>query len=152
MDIPVYPIPGHPNYFCDLFGDIWSNKLGRWKKLKRRFNTHGYLSITLSQNGYQKTITAHTLVLLTFKGECPPGMEACHNNGIKTDNRPSNLRWDTRSKNCKDKHKHGTIWKGKLNRLQKRIIRKYPKYYGSQIDLAKYFKVSRHTVIRTLQT
>ncbi|WP_396897297.1 NUMOD4 motif-containing HNH endonuclease [Mycolicibacterium fortuitum] len=50
----------------------------------------------------------HRLVLETFVGPCPAGMEACHNNGDRFDNRLENLRWDTRSNNNLDKNKHGT--------------------------------------------
>ncbi len=35
-------------------------------------------------------------------------MECCHNNGIGSDNRLVNLRWDTRESNMNDKLLHGT--------------------------------------------
>jgi len=35
-------------------------------------------------------------------------MECCHNNGIKTDCKLENLRWDTRKNNHKDQKIHGT--------------------------------------------
>ena len=50
----------------------------------------------------------HHLVLESFVGPCPLGMQACHNNGDKTDNRSANLRWDTPSSNNRDQVKHGT--------------------------------------------
>lgn len=50
----------------------------------------------------------HRLVLEAFVGPCPPGMETCHNNGDRFDNRLENLRWDTPSNNGRDKAKHGT--------------------------------------------
>lgn len=49
----------------------------------------------------------HTAVLLAFVGERPEGLEACHNNGIPSDNRLENLRWDTRSSNRRDTILHG---------------------------------------------
>jgi hypothetical protein len=36
-------------------------------------------------------------------------MEGCHNNGIASDNRLENLRWDTRKNNHADKKRHGTL-------------------------------------------
>ncbi len=50
----------------------------------------------------------HLMVLETFRGERPKGMEGCHENGDKFDNRLSNLRWDTPGANARDKRSHGT--------------------------------------------
>lgn len=47
--------------------------------------------------------------MLTFVGEPAPGLEVCHNNGIRTDNRLCNLRYDTRSANSHDRQAHGTV-------------------------------------------
>lgn len=41
----------------------------------------------------------HQIVLEAFCGPCPDGMEVLHGNGIRTDNRLSNLRYGTRSEN-----------------------------------------------------
>ncbi len=57
----------------------------------------------------------HRLVLEAFVGQCPEGMEACHGNGIRTDNRLENLRWDTRLSNHADKRLHGTHPAGEQN-------------------------------------
>ena len=59
------------------------------------------------QGGW-KPYYIHRLVLKAFVGPCPSGMEACHNNGDRTDNRLVNLRWDTKSANAFDRVRHGT--------------------------------------------
>lgn len=46
--------------------------------------------------------TVHSLVLETFVGPRPPGMEARHVNDDPTDNRLENLCWGTRSENSHD--------------------------------------------------
>lgn len=100
-------IPGFPKYKITKDGRIWSfYGKGRW--LNPTKNQHGRLRIILCRDGkhYHKEI--HRLVLETYRGKCPEGMESCHNNGNKLDNRVDNLRWDTRSNNHKDAVKHGT--------------------------------------------
>lgn len=62
-----------------------------------------YKVVVLSKNGVTTHFKIHRLVLETFVGPCPDGMEACHNNGINTDNRLSNLRWDSHAENIRDK-------------------------------------------------
>ena len=64
--------------------------------------------VSLCRDGKQKTFTVHGLVLRTFVGPPPPGMECCHADGDVTNNRMSNLRWDTHAANEDDKRKHGT--------------------------------------------
>ena len=41
-------------------------------------------------------------------GPCPAGMEGCHGNGNRQDNRLENLRWATRKHNHYDAICHGT--------------------------------------------
>lgn len=73
-------------------------------------NASGYKCVFLRMNdGTRRNVLVHRMVLETFIGACTKGMHGCHNNGIKTDNRLINLRWDSRSGNMKDKHIHGTI-------------------------------------------
>ena len=40
-------------------------------------------------------------------------MEACHDDGVCTNNYLTNLRWDTKKNNEADKYRHGTGQKGK---------------------------------------
>ena len=73
------------------------------------FDTDGYRQIGLrASNGTRKTWKIHALVLLAFVGPRPEGYFACHNNGDNTDNRLSNLRWDTAAANAADAIAHGT--------------------------------------------
>lgn len=80
--------------------------------LKQATNsTSKYKSVTLWKDNQDVHVLVHRLVLTTFVGPCPEGMECCHNNGVHGDNRLQNLRWDTHSENQKDlvrsgKHVH----------------------------------------------
>lgn len=78
------------------------------KVLSPGTNRHGYPMVALSRPGKSKTMKVHRLVLHAFVGECPKGMEACHNNGVRADASLTNLRWDTPSNNQLDRRKHGT--------------------------------------------
>ena len=113
------PIPGYEGlYEVSDFGRARS--VDRWyvrtdnrryffkgKILRQSITSNGYLTVTLRKNGTTRRKTMHRLVLLTFEGQCPAGMETCHNNGKRTDNRLSNLRWDTGSNNKVDTILHG---------------------------------------------
>src|ERR1051326_8641933 len=50
----------------------------REKVLKLSNNGH-YLHAVLSRGGAEETLLVHRLVLETFAGPCPEGMECCHN-------------------------------------------------------------------------
>ena len=72
----------------------------------------GYLKVQLVHKQRHEHRYVHELVLTTFVGQRPPGMEVAHGNGKRDDNRLANLRWDTRSGNFADKAKHGTATVG----------------------------------------
>lgn len=67
----------------------------------------GRLCVNLRLNGKRKFCYVHRLVLETFVGPCPEGMECCHNDGNHLNNTLSNLRWDTKSSNILDQVQHG---------------------------------------------
>jgi hypothetical protein len=69
----------------------------------------GHLTVGLHWNGQQKTQMVHRLVLESFVGPCPPGMETCHfPDRSPANNRLDNLRWDTNAANKADMAIHGT--------------------------------------------
>jgi len=101
-------IPNHRDYAVDKMGNVYNRNHG---KILKPYLRKGYLSVTLCQNNkrYQKSV--HRLILETFRGKCPDGMEACHNNGDKLDNNVTNLRWDTHKNNCGDRNKYKILTK-----------------------------------------
>lgn len=72
----------------------------------------GYLRVLLSKNKKKKTVCVHILVLEAWKGKRPTGKVACHNDGNRQNNTPSNLRWDTYEGNSADARRHGTLYSG----------------------------------------
>lgn len=71
-------------------------------------NQYMHVMFRRDKKSYCKSV--HRLVLEAFAGPCPEGFEACHNNGDRTDNRLSNLRWDSKESNRADMKNHGTVY------------------------------------------
>ena len=106
------PIAGHEGYEVSSFGRVRS--LNRMLSDGRRYPgkvltpvmaDSGYLRVKLG--GGHNGIGIHRLMAEAFLGPCPEGKEVCHNDGIKTRNRLSNLRYGTPSDNAQDRIKHG---------------------------------------------
>lgn len=70
--------------------------------------SNGYLSVVLSAEARRRVVKVHTIVAEAFLGPRPTDRVACHENGIRTDNRLINLRYDTVSANVRDAVRHGT--------------------------------------------
>lgn len=151
------------NYAVSRDGRIWSKPRknrhgelygGRWLKPTNR---HGYLFVELYNGAYSRILAVHRLVLETYVGPCPEGMETCHNNSIKIDNRLENLRWDTKRNNQLDAIERGTAsclhQNGENNpvcRLTEEQVRLLFNAYHdgayTQQELADYFRINRATV------
>lgn len=67
--------------------------------LKSQETNRGYLSVGLSKKGKSKHKTVHRIVTDTFYGPCPDGLEVCHIDGDKKNNKLSNLKYDTPEQN-----------------------------------------------------
>jgi hypothetical protein len=115
------------------------------KVLSPFVHLNGYLTVNLTIAGKRKQYSVHRLIAETFLGQCPNAMECCHNNGVTTDNKIENLRWDTPKNNHADKIKHGT-WGGgqnsasaKLNEQQAKNV-KYSKkplaYFAEKYNMS----------------
>jgi hypothetical protein len=110
-------IPGFPNYRVGSDGTVWSckNRFQKWFQLKVYPNPYrrNYVNVILWRNNVMYNRSLHGLVLTTFIGPCPPGMEACHHpDPDVSNNRLENLRWDTKKENQKDIDRLGRRKKG----------------------------------------
>ena len=98
-------------------------KTSQWKHkqqfknriLKGMIHPRRYLRVRLYHNGQYVTKQIHRLVLQAFVGDCPNGMETRHLDGNPANNLLSNLKWDTKSENNKDRFRHGFTHKGDNN-------------------------------------
>lgn len=127
FDVEIWKdIPGYEGYYeASTRGRVRSldrivnssngqTRISRGKVLTQSvLGPGGYLRVTLSKEGIAKTRTVHRLVMETFIGPHPDGMEICHNNGDPADNRLENLRFGTPSDNRNDAVKHGTHYNTK---------------------------------------
>lgn len=100
----IKPLPSDPRYLVSDDGTIFGIKGQPLKGCEH----NGYILIRLTKNCRSRAVFAHRLVLETFVGPCPDGMETLHRNGIRSDNRLVNLRYGTRSENMFDAREHGT--------------------------------------------
>lgn len=115
-------IPRFPHYRISTDGDIMSYKsrngrggptlVGRYLN-PRKVKGKKYFQLALTDTTGTKIFRkVHLLVLECFVGPCPLNMEGCHNDGDASNNKLSNLRWDTHANNIKDQELHGTRLKG----------------------------------------
>jgi hypothetical protein len=102
MTSEIWAQTKYPGYQVSTFGRA---KGKRGSILSSSTNKAGY--VTFVVNPEHKSVYVHHLVLETFVGPRPDGLEACHNDGNHGNNRLDNLRWDTRSSNFHDQVKHG---------------------------------------------
>src|SRR5699024_3383608 len=79
----------------------------RGRMLKVNTAPDGRVSVNLFRDNIGYTRRVHRLVMEAFVGPCPEGMEVCHWNDNASDNRLSNLRYDTRSANTMDMIRNG---------------------------------------------
>lgn len=110
---PRYPVPeGHvqigPAHAVSPGGDVYSLIYGR--NLKPGMGTNGRRFVNIRVFGDDRVVPrgVHALVCTAFHGPRPPGLDASHVNGDKSDNRASNLVWETRKENFARKVEHGT--------------------------------------------
>lgn len=103
----------------------------------------GHLSVVLEHHGVGRPV--HQLVMKTFVGEPPDGMEVLHINGNPKDNRLENLRYGTRTENVLDVYYQGGKWR-KLSIDDVQAIR-FELFCGiSGIQLSQQFGVSPQVI------
>ncbi len=127
-------IPNYPKYEVSDSGVV---RLKQCKTILRQHSTYNRKVVHLRNEFGAKKHRVHRLVALAFIGECPKGMECCHNDGDCTNNHVSNLRYATHSENELDKRLHGTDINGERHHAAKLNIKQVLEI-KSKLDSGKY--------------
>lgn len=154
-------------------GSVWScrpkphpncppGQVGPWKRMRRvlarrkpdqppRVNPTAIVILT-HPDGSRRTARVSHLVLEAFVGPCPSGLECCHENDVASDNRLTNLRWDTRKANIADAIRNNRFVRGSvsprtpLTEEDVVAIRRLHQRGTSVATISDLFHVSRRTV------
>lgn len=165
-------IPNHPGYRAGSDGSVWScwtlvslgGRRGRtaiqgdeWTELVPQSLPSGRRYVGLVMGGFRKNRYISHLVLETFVGPRPAGMEACHGDNNPANDRLDNLRWDTHKGNVADKLRHGTHNRGVRHNMVKlgdgdvRSVRKRVTAGETYSQVAGSLGVSKQTVADIIQ-
>lgn len=139
-------------------GDVWSFLGGKnWHLLDGRHKS-GYLQATAGPSRSDRNhILLHRLIWIVANGEIPDKIEVNHKNGIKSDNRLSNLELTNKSENALHSYRilgnKGGALRGESNGMSKlkkwQVLEIRKRYVKGEIGLkflAKEYNVSFPTI------
>lgn len=134
-------------------GDIRNSRRKRLLKLQTTWR--GYKRICLFIKGIKRYFYVHRLVMDSFSPSNNTSLQVNHKNGIKTDNRLSNLEWVTQSENNKHAFKIGLrSHKGESHNkaflTNEKAVQIF-KATGTQEKIAINFGISR-TMVSAIKT
>ncbi len=81
------------------------------KKKRASGRAYRYVNLTPPEGKRYQTFRVHRLILETFVGPCPEGMECRHLDGNPANNCLNNIAWGTREQNIEDNRKNGSYAK-----------------------------------------
>lgn len=106
-------IAGWPDYAVSNLGRVrrlssrTCAKAGAILKATRRSKGRPYLCVCLCRDGQTSVRAVHVLVAEAFLGVRPKGQVPNHQDGDPTNNRASNLKWETQSRNVQHAYELG---------------------------------------------
>ena len=150
-------------YGADEQGVIWrlapSNISKEPRPLKPIEGKDSYLRVSLCIENQARTRTVHSLVAEAHHGPRPEGLDVCHLNHQRDDNRPENLAYGTREENCQMSSANYGHWrKGKKPAVAKladhqfqEIINRYA-MGAYQADIAKEYGIGQTRVSQIVRS
>lgn len=139
----MQPILNYPNYSTTKDGRVRNNRTGKWL---RGATSYGRKFYTLYVKGQPKACKAGRLVLETFVGPCPPGMQCHHRDGNRLNDHLENLKWATPFEDYLDTVKRRGRGQ-KLNTIQVRVIHHLLECLGfTYKEIGRIFNVSHVTI------
>lgn len=143
------PIPAAPGYSASKDGHILG-PMGKVLRPIEEADQHGYVFVR------KRKRYVHRLILETFTGPCPNGMECRHWDGDPHNNRWENLLWGTPLENSADRRRHGRMpipHESKFAKLKPAdipVIRQLSAGGAATRPIAARFGVSHSTIIKVL--
>jgi len=118
----------------------------------QKISKYGHLGIRLYKDNNNKLFPIHRLVLETFIGPSPIGMQCRHLDGNPQNNKLDNLKWGTCKENSEDRIAHGKSGKGSngsMSKLTEQNIPEIKLLYRqgiSQINISRVYNVSKYII------
>lgn len=146
------PYPGDTRYSVSNLGRVRGPR-----KLLEGTECSGPVKYRQYGIGRESTKLGHSLVMETFVGPLPVGMQVRHLDGDPQNNRVSNLMYGTPLENAADKQRLGTTVRGEVHKLAKlteesvaSIRAEYARGDVSQRQLASKYGVAQSLVGRVI--
>jgi len=161
MDENWLPVVGYESlYEVSSLGrvrslDRTSHSIAGWSQLKKGRilvqspDSDGYLLVNLHKSKTSKSAKVHALVAAAFIGHRPAGFDVAHNDGSRSHNAVSNLRYATKRENQADRKLHGTTCSGQRNgcaKLTADDVAAIRTSVDTQSSIAKRFGISQTNV------
>lgn len=161
----IVECPEFPGYGVDEGGGVWCRrpangrgsdvawrrKLPTMKGGKAKHTPGKRLEVCLMKDGQRVYRKVAYLVLTTFVGPRPSGLQVCHKDDDPTNNARSNLYWGTPKRNMKDRDRNGGTSRGEVHhfaRLTEKEAREILalQHKAKPADVCKRYAVSYYTV------
>lgn len=144
-------IPSQPKYSVSDNGLVRFDHTANIRRPQLANTGYAYVTFQSGPKGKAVFWPVHRLVMEAFVGPRPEGMQVCHADGDRLNNRLSNLRYGTAKDNAADRDWHGMTRKGVTNGNAKlrdqafidAIRLRYAQGGVTQYELADEFGVSQ---------